>query len=338
MGLRLQRAGTWAVKLLAVLLCCTGCVTRPISTATSSDVRLYQEHLQRPPWLEEMSEDDIHRTVEQALQTPVDFHGVVVDEAGEPVSGAAVTFALFDQKLDPFEFPYVGWTMQPEVKSGLNGRFSLTGAQGTALYVRVQKDGYRAVGNSKRHLRYAPRMQYLNEYPLPTADAPMRFVLTPGLPLEGFFVVDSGGIPIPRGGSEIGFWLDQRDPYGVAPEKGHFAFSCDKGPERDDGRWDWSCRIRMKEGSGIQLRQDLVLLHAPEDGYQPVYEWGFDADDPDWDHRDERFVYIRLEDGRYYGHLTFKVRTAGDYFFDVDGMVNLTGSRELEILYHNYHD
>jgi hypothetical protein len=283
-----------------------------------------------------MSVEEVRTAVEKALETPIDFHAVVVDESGAPIPDASVSFALFDQMLSPFEFPYVGWTLQPEARSGRDGRFSLAGVRGTGLYVRVQKDGYKAVGNSKRHLRYAPRLQYLNDFPLPTADEPMVFVLTPGMPLEDYYLVNSGGILIPRDGSEIGYRLNEHDPYGVDPNEGHFAFSCDKGPAGADGRWNWTCRIRMAEGSGIQLRHQLVLEHAPEDGYAPVYEWGYAADDPAWDHRDERFLFVQLDSGRYYGQLIFKVRTAGDFYFDVDGMINVTGSRELETPYHHY--
>jgi len=324
--------------LIVVALSCTACVTKPVSTATSSDVRLYHEHLERPPWLNSMSDGEIRALVAKSLQTPVDFHGIVVDQEGYPVSDARITFALFDQVLKPFEFPYIGWSAQPEAHSDKRGRFSLTGVTGSALFVRVQKDGYKSVGNSKRHLRYAPRLRYLNEHPLPSENKPMVFVLTPGMALEDYYIINSGGITIPRDGSEIGYRFSEKDPYGVDAGDGDFAFSCQRGETNEDGRWDWSCRIRMKEGSGIQLRHHLVLQEAPEDGYEDNYEWGFSADDENWDHRDERFLYVRLNEGAYYGHLIFKVRTSGDYFFDVDGMINATGSRELETVYHNYND
>jgi hypothetical protein len=330
-----SRKPGWLPVLLVLALLVQGCVTRAVNTATSSDVRLYQEHLERPAWLESLSEDEISALVDEALETPVAFYGVVVDEAGEPVADAVVNFALFDQRLAPFEFPYVGWTELPAIETRRDGSFSLEDVTGTALFVRVQKDGYKSVDNSKRYLRYAERLRRPGDQPLPSPEAPERFVLTRGMPLEDYYLVESGGVPIPRDGSEVGYRLDEKDPYGVEPEQGHFALSCDKGPVLPNGRWDWSCRIRMAEGSGIQQRHDLVLQEAPTEGYGPIYEWGFAADDPAWDHRDERYVYLSLADGQYFGHLAFKVRTAGDFYFSVDGMVNRTGSRQLETPYRH---
>jgi hypothetical protein len=310
-----------------------GCASRAVSTTTGSDVAAYRAQLQIPDWLAQMNEREIAELVAEALETPVDFYGRVVDPEGRPVAGVEVSPALFDHRLEPFEFPYIGWTVLEPVETDADGRFELTGVAGSALYVRVAKAGWKSVGNSKRHLRYAQPIRYLNEHPLPSAAQPMQFVMAPGLPLEDYYVVQSGAVLLPRDGSEIGYRLDAVNPYGVDPDAGDVAVACRKGPVTPAGRWDWSCKLRMPNGGGVQLRRELVLQQAPADGYGDAYAFGMRADDPDWDHRAERYLYVRLRDGRYYGQLAFKVRTAGDFFFALDGMVNKTGGRQLESLY-----
>jgi hypothetical protein len=296
-------------------------------------VAAYRAQLQAPGWLNSMSEREVAELVDEALRTPVAFYGRVVGPDGRPVQGVEVDFALFDHRLEPFEFPDVGWTALKPVKTDIDGSFELTGVTGTGLYVRVSKSGWKSIGNSKRHLRYAEATRYLNEYPLPTELVPMVFEMAPGLPLEDYYVVHSGAVLLPRDGGEIGYRLDAVNPYGVKPDEGDLAVACRKGQVTPAGRWDWRCRLRMPNGGGVQLRRDVVLQQAPAGGYLETFEFGLPADDPDWADRAERYLYVRLREGRHYGHLAFKVRTAGDFFFVLDGMVNKRGSRELEALY-----
>ena len=311
-----------------------GCVAQPVSQTTSSDLAAYRAQLEVPDWLAAMDPQEISDLVDQAIETPIAFYGRVVDTQGEPVPDARVSFAVFDTRLEPFEFPYVGWTLLPDVNTGRDGSFELVDVNGSSLYVRVEKAGWKAVGNSKRHLRYSEQTQHMNRYRLPTEAEPMVFELTPGLPLEDYYYIHSGAVLIPRDGREIEYRLDTVNPYGVPAGEGDLAVSCDKGSVRADGRWDWSCTIRMtRAGGGIQLQREIVLEQAPEAGYMPAIEISMAADDPNWDHRADRFTYVSLREGHYYGHLTFRIRTDGDYYFDIDGMVNVTGSRELETLY-----
>lgn len=318
--------------MLVGQLALTGCVSLPASTTTSSDVRVLRAQLEVPEWLGKLDDRAIDQLVTEALETPVDFYGRVVDRDGKPISDVGVELALFDHRLDPFVFPYVGWTALSPIKTDAEGRFALESVTGTDLYVRVFKPGWKSVGNSKRHVRYAEVDRYLNEYPIPTEAEPMTFVMTPGLPLDDYYRFNSGAVLLPRDGSEIGYRLDRPNPYGVAPEEGDLAVGCKKGAMTESGTWDWSCRLRMLNGGGVQLRRDLVLQQAPTDGYREVFEFGMSAEAAEWDHRAERYLYVRLRDGRYYGHLGLRVRTAGDFFFAVDGMVNTAGTRELESL------
>jgi hypothetical protein len=318
---------------LAIAVALSACVATPVSTTTSSDLVAYRAQMEEPDWLSSRSHAEVSRMVDEAIATPIEFFGRVVGPDGQPIKDATVTFAVFDTKLDPFEFPYVGWTLLPEVKSGGDGHFRLTGVTGTGVYVRVSKPGWKAVGNSKRHIRYAEVVRYLNQHPVPTKEEPMDFHMAPGMPLEDYFLIHSGSVLIPRDGSEIEYSLAEINPYGVPAGQGDLGVACQKGIEVADGRWDWSCTVRMTGGGGIQYQRSVVLEQAPADGYRQSLEIGMAADDPAWDHRADRYTYVRLGDGDYYGHLTFRIRTAGDFYFDIDGMVNVTGSRELETLY-----
>jgi hypothetical protein len=307
-----------------------GCATRPASTESTADAAIARSQLAVPDELVGMSLADLRARIARDLQTPVEFHGQVVTVAGEPVPDAAVQLRIYDHILEPFEPPYVAWTELAPVTTGRDGRFEVRDRQGAGLYVRVTRPGWKSLGNSQRLVWFADDFGQSGDDAAGTAADPVRFVLEPGLPSEDYLPIRSGAVPLPRDGGEVGYRIDVRNPNGVEPAEGDFAIGCTKGPVQSNGRWDWMCRLRMPAGSGLQLRRDIVVQQAPEAGYQAEFQFGMAADDPDWDHRAERFFYVVLRDGTLYGHFDLRIRTAGDFFFNLHGFVNRSGSRQLD--------
>lgn len=86
--------------------------------------------------LPKMSKMELIETYMSWLNTSISFYGKVIDDKGDPVPGANITYQVGD-KIDPNAdgSKYSG-------ASDKNGDFSLTGRHGVDLYVNVSKDGY----------------------------------------------------------------------------------------------------------------------------------------------------------------------------------------------------
>lgn len=322
-----------AVLVIFGLVPLSGCVpTAARDTESSADVATEQEILEVPDWMDHMARGDLRALVDTVVTTPIDYHGRVIDQQGQPVAGAEISFSTFDHALTPFEFPFLGWSKHSPVTTGPDGRFALTGVKGAALYFRLAKKGWKTVGSENHYIRYADMWTYRNDHAIPSAEAPREFVMTPGA-LDDHFLVESGAIRLPADGTEMALRLDRLTPYGVEPHEAQLVIGCDVGPRQPNGRWNWQCRVRMPEGSGVQFRHDLVVAQAPPNGYLPVLEFGQLADADRWDHRGERFLYVKLGEKPQFGHLAVRVRTAGELYVVLDGMVNATGSRELRERY-----
>src|SRR5262245_42203005 len=74
--------------------------------------------------------------------TPIAFYGKVVDEAGQVVSAARVTFSVHDKFWQENGTRF-------ESSSDENGLFSLTNVRGAAVYVNVTKDSYHTLTQPK---------------------------------------------------------------------------------------------------------------------------------------------------------------------------------------------
>tara|TARA_X000000950_G_scaffold45779_1_gene52156 strand:+ start:743 stop:1042 length:300 start_codon:yes stop_codon:yes gene_type:complete len=86
--------------LLCLMLPLMGCVTTPEDTYSSEEVRLMQQS-QGVIGLTDVSHESLISYVEEAINTPIVFHGLVLDQSGQPVSNHPIKATVFDQKLDP---------------------------------------------------------------------------------------------------------------------------------------------------------------------------------------------------------------------------------------------
>ena len=153
------------------------------------------------------------------------------------------------------------------------------------------------------------------------------FTLKPRTADEQLREVATGSVLIPAEGT-VEISLTQFNPRrGVPSGEGHLELACSRGDIRLS-TYPWSCSVRVPDG-GIQLRSSMDFDFAPESGYQPSIELGFDAESPDWRDRTNEDVFVRLADGNY-AFITLKIRTRGDYYAVVNGVLNEHGSRLID--------
>ena len=129
------------------------------------------------------------------LATPITFYGKVIDQIGNPVSGADVDYGAID-KFDENGSDYHG-------KSDVNGNFSIHGIKGAVLTVGVRKPGYYNIhGRSDSAFAYGVGIDATRKAP-PTKENPALFILQKHGPTESLIRIDGGQIDIPRNGRPV---------------------------------------------------------------------------------------------------------------------------------------
>ena len=249
-------------------------------------------------------------------RTPIEFYGKVVDQATNPVPNAEVDFSWTD--LSP------SGNSERRTKSDSKGFFALHRATGKNLIVRVSKDGYYAYAPFGLAFNYAGENQ--------------NFVADPNRAVT--FRLRKKGVTEPlayckkkfqinRDGSPIG--IDLRRCENTPVELSSFIVRCwteDRG-SKPGQKYDWRCRISVP-GGGIQKYTDEFPFQAPTEGYAGADEISMPAAlGQDWGDSAKRGYFLKLANGNY-ARMTFEMVAFNDHFFQIESVVNPSGSRNLE--------
>ena len=314
------------------LLVFAGCVTNPQRDLSPREVGLLQQVSEgnrdaNEAIVASMTESELRDFIQDLLEAPVEFYGEVEDRDGNPIQDVRIKALLFDKMLDELEPPYVTGTSLPNIRTGKNGVFRITGKSGLGLMLRVEKDGFKPVNDTVRVYYYPQNLASRNKHPLPSAESPATFILedTELALVRSYY---SGSIPLPDEGRSSETSLRQPTPYGVESGTGDLRVTYKQGRVLEDGRYDWSCRVSVP-GGGIQRYTDITVDLAPEDGYEESVEVGMQTTDPAWSHRKDFFLVLRMHDGNY-AFVRFKVRTRGDHYYIAEGTFNTAGERFLK--------
>jgi len=329
---RLATSGWHLSRVAFVALCAigllTGCVTVAKDQASQSDISWFARTLGQNHPFSTLDPDEFLETAEAAIDTSIDFHGVVLSDAGNPIKGAMVTATVFDHLVDPFEFPFFAFTNREPVYTDSNGRFRFAKEKGAGLYVTVDVPGWAPVTAPRKLFVYA---EALNQtLPLPTtATAPAEFVFEQRPPEAELRPIHTGALPLTDDGVPLEVSLRTVAPYGVEPGQGDAIIACNRTLEdaAPDARFDWWCELTIP-GGGMQPLL-LTMERAPETGYQETGRLAYNALDEDWDDRADRDLIIRFADGMY-GYVRVSMRMDGDFYVAFDGVWNPTGSTWLD--------
>ena len=317
---RILRGG--AVVAAALL---TGCVSPTLEVATGEDVERLSRVMARTTDSRAHSVTRAHAL--ELVASPLEFTGRVVDGAGRGIAGAMVQIHVFDRVLDPFHFPYFGYSTVPIIETQQDGLFELRAYRGVGLHVDVRHPDYVPLD--------LPHRTYQSEHVLPTAeyfempepDAPATFTLREATAADQLREIATGAISFDGAGEPIEVSLHRINPYGELPGTGDLSVSC-MVADTQRHRYPWSCRIRVT-GGGVQLQNTVDFFQAPTEGYAPEIDVGYTAEDEKWSDRVDEGVFVKLASG-HFGFLRFKVRTRGDQYFVLQGRLNEVGSRRLE--------
>lgn len=246
--------------------------------------------------------------VEEALKTPIVFHGLVLDRFGEPIPNRPVKATVFDQKLDPLVWPYLGWTRITGLSTDQQGRFVIKDINGARLAVAIDDDDFWDINDEsgERVFYYADADHDQNVSPLPvTADTAAIFVLEE-IPVEyRANPINLGAIAL-QPSQTIGINL-HRPRYAVPSEEADLLVEFTKSVAYDNSPFDWRVSISVPAG-GIQTTPDLYGKRAPETGYSESLTISAGAEDENWSTRREILCFLKTSEG-HYAHLQLKIRT-----------------------------
>jgi hypothetical protein len=250
------------------------------------------------------------------------FHGIVIDQHGEPVEGALVYNEVGGRYL-------ASGSGFATMKTDAEGRFSIsaTGANmkvgpikhpQLAEYRRLDHKG--EIGRSAvfwdfQHVEGGNELLW-GDY----ADKHNPFVFKvwrkdANVNANKVYVArQKSGAPFSCDGMTYSIDLTKRlaDQLktGVAEGQLRFRFYC---PEKEqvaikDGMYydDWTFEIEVVDG-GIQETQDVYLHDPPATGYQPLYRLEMNKDAEDYQTRLTKRFYFNSASGRYWGSLEMTI-------------------------------
>ena len=273
------------------------------------------------------------QALQQAYNSPIDFWGKVVDQNGNPIAGAKVTFTIDKQMGE-------GDENKPKVTvlSKAGGLFSLTGQTGAGIVVYVSKEGYYSTedqsaaalnyflksSNNQVSFRRAGKVESF-----PTDTEPTIFVLSQKGPAVGNLIHRHVRVPIPKDGTPVDIELTQ----GRVVKTGHGDLQVESWVT-DNGKdvvhpFPWKCRVTIL-GGGLSPRTGKLDFQAPASGYQPQEETDMAVTASPWSKDMNRQYFLQLSGNRY-ARVRFWMVNGGSNFLNLDYYLNpQSGNRNLE--------
>ena len=222
--------------------------------------------------------------VTRAYNTPIAFYGRVIDQHGDPVVAAKISYGAVDQFLSKGS-DYNGY-------SDVCGNFSVHEIKGIALTVGVWKEGYYGIdGKSAATFAYGINPDNTRSLP-PTKDNPAIFLLHKMGDAEPLIQVSSRQIDVLRTGQTMSIDLATGRTGQGSLQLTSWIGDIKQRP------FDWRYLLRVP-GGGLVQREGQFDFEAPLDGYQPAIEVKMAATAEQWTSRLTRQYFAKLPDGRY---------------------------------------
>jgi hypothetical protein len=258
------------------------------------------------------------------LMKPISFWGKVIDQYGNPVVGADVSWGA-NNNLDPNKSGTRG-----QATSDANGLFSIA-SHGISLSVEVAKSGYHrvptAMGGKRGSYGGFSNAERLGntDSPMGTKDDPAIFVLQKMGETVSLVHISERSIKTAKDGSPVQVNLET----GQTTGEGDLKVQCWTNDQSKDaqGHYNWKCILTVP-GGGLVERNERFAFEAPSEGYQESVE--LTPSPEKWASNIERQYFVKLADNRY-ARINFRMRTGGEHFFVIESYFNPTpGSRNLE--------
>lgn len=228
-------------------------LSQPESPIATAD---WRQVLQQPPhgareaekweWWREMG----RRDPTFQFKMPISFFGKVIDDGGNPVSGATVNLSWTSATREG--------TSAKILISDAEGMFSLLGERGGGLLVQVTKQGYtQSLTRNRFSFEYANFSDA--KYHEPDRKKPVVFVLRKNREADPLIVRENQEAQIAPG---------QSKSFPIGPNA---TILVERLPNVTDDPHGWAARVSVKSG-GLALATGEFPFEAPEDGYTDSVE------------------------------------------------------------------
>ena len=194
----------------------------------------------------------------ETWRTPITFYGKVVDELNSPVAGATVKFLW--QTADA--------TPENQMSSDGQGSFVISGINGKALEVHVEKDGYYSSRLERNFFEYGDRAD--KRFHSPNPIQPVMFTLRRKGRAEALIRWDKK-FPI-----QIARPLRIRLDTGATDQAGECRIDLLENSVKPKS---WAIRLALNQGGAISFNDEFPFL-APDSGYENSLEIHFDPANP----------------------------------------------------------
>lgn len=255
---------------------------------------------------------------------PINFYGKVIDQQGQPVVGAKVSFDLLTSHIRQIRTSEKPMTLE----TGADGRFSLTGVTGYAIdQISIAKEGYELSQKAPRGFTFGLLPDYT-----PDTTNPVVFKMWKQTGKETLTHSSWRGKAVCDGTTNCFDLLS-----GHSQADGNLKIACFRIPVNlppaNTKPYTYKFQISLN-GGGIQPTDDDFTFLAPEQDYLQSLTYGQSADDPKWDRRTPipKEYYIKTADG-HYGHLSVDWDVAfwkAPMILKWNCSINPSGSRNLE--------
>jgi hypothetical protein len=243
-----------------------------------------------------------------AFKKPISFYGKVIDQHGDPVAGARVTFSANDDPMARTSSEYVR-------TSDSDGLFSIDQIVGFSLAVAVSKAGYKGIAqNDSRIVTSSGVFDYGIESAsaprLPDKNAPAIFRLHKIGIVEPLVKISEKNFRMARDGTPLLIAVDKEGAHQVLLRCWNQELRRPAGQQQ----YDWKLEVSVPNG-GLFPRRDAFAFEAPQDGYaaSDVIDMPMSLPYQEWDSFAARSYFIRFGDGTF-ARINLRMRAGGDHF------------------------
>lgn len=270
--------------------------------------------------IEEQRTRKIRLAIEK-INVPIEFWGRVVDHSGKSLEGVTINYRVGQ--------PRVVWdtnTVQRNTTTDTNGKFYISDMGTGFSFESINKEGYRITTGQTMSYSYNE-----NSGKNITDQAnPKIYTLIEEDKIQGLLkssktlMLAWDGIPV---------YYDVKS--GLFGKSGEIKITAHRGEIEGKGRkarYDWSFKIEVPHGGIIATTRESAFL-APEEGYEPAWEYGLLSSDENWGSgkQGDVFLFFKLSNGNY-GQLkiNFYTELTSQFSGNITSYFNPSGGRILE--------
>jgi len=212
----------------------------------------------------------------------IDYYGKVVDQYGVPVAGAKIRGVIVTSS-------FAGSSNQNYfTETDGNGQFKFNNLHGPNFGVVPSKDGYEY--NERQTTNWS------DDYK-PDPAKPMIMTMYKLQGAEPMVHVNRLNSRVPYDGTSATFDLFT----GKQSDAGDLKITLLRNPlqiKRGKDHFEWNVKIEI-EGGGLVESRDAYTYMAPENGYQPAFEFSQAKDAPNWTPELAGVFYVHTSKGTY---------------------------------------